>query len=372
MVNAAKLIIHMMYFRQMKHYVWLLIALMACSQPQNADSNSKPSQSIKPEFAQGFSIDEYDVYYQLTLFNPSNQTDTLGIFKVSKENDAKLACLSTTHVSFIHKLQRIEQLKGVAFANFIRNDSIQALVQSGSIIDLAANEDVSIEKLIGIAPDWFFVYPFGYDGYEKYTSKGIKCIPVSEYLEPHPLGRLEWIKVFALFCGEFQRANDIFETAKNEYQKTAQLVASSTENRPCVFTGSMDNGVWFAPPGNSFVGTLIQDAGASYVLADSLSNENIQIPFERLFQIAADCEFWGRVEFSTTPITYGLIQKEDPRLSKTRAFSSKNIFSCNTANTDYFGDAVLEPQVFLKDLVNIFHPNLLENQSNKYFFKLEN
>jgi iron complex transport system substrate-binding protein len=76
-----------------------------------------------------------------------------------------------------------------------------------------------MELLLSIKPEWFTVYPYGHDGYEKYTSKGINCLPISEYLETHPLGRAEWIKVFGELCGKSKEANAVFTSIKNEYNK---------------------------------------------------------------------------------------------------------------------------------------------------------
>lgn len=358
----------MLYFSPMKYYIWVIALLFGCS-TKNPSTDSKTTDYIEhaPEFAKGFNIFESENDFKLVLFDVTNTSDTIGTYHIPKNKKGNLACLSTTHVSFVHKLGAIDQLKGVAFASYIRNAEIQELVAKNQLLDLSANEDVSLEKLISIQPEYFFVYPFGYDGYDKYEKKGINCIPISEYLETSPLGRAEWIKVIALFCDKSEDANAIFTKIKNEYLSTSEYVLSNTTERPCVFTGSNDNNTWFAPPGNSFVAQLIEDAGASYVLGDSISTENIAIPFERLYKLIENCDYWGKVEFRTTDLNLTSLKIEEPLISKTRAFQNHNVFNCNTAEVDYFGDAMLEPQLFLKDLALIFHPELNLNHTPTYF-----
>ncbi|MEZ4799832.1 MAG: ABC transporter substrate-binding protein [Flavobacteriales bacterium] len=356
----------------MKYYIWVIALVIGCTS-KNSQSISQTKQYVehRPEFARGFNIFESEEDYKLLLFDVTNPSDTIGTYFIPKNLSGNLACLSTTHVSFLHRLGALEQLKGVTFASYIRNEKVQKLVAENKILDLTSNDEVSMEKLISIQPDYFFVYPFGYDGYDKYTKKGINCIPISEYLEYSPLGRAEWIKVIALFCNKPDEANQIFSAIKQDYTSTSDFVKNSTTTRPCVFTGSNDQSTWFAPPGNSFVAKLIEDAGASYVLSDTISNENIAIPFERLYKLVENCDYWGKVEYRTSDLNLTTLKIEEPLLYKTRAFQNHQVFNCNTALVDYFGDAILEPQIFLKDLTLIFHPELKIDHSPTYFKMLQ-
>jgi iron complex transport system substrate-binding protein len=246
----------------------------------------------------------------------------------------------------------------VAFADLVRNTNAHKAIESNQLLNLSSADDVDIEVLVSIKPDWFFVYPYGHGSYEKYTSKGIRCFPVSEYLEKHPLGRVEWIKVFAAVCGADSLAQKTFHDIEKEYLKLKEENASRfASEKPCVFTGSQEGGVWYAPPGNSFQAILINDAGGNYILSDSISNKNLTLPFESLMNIAFECDYWGRVEYSPQSLTYQKIADEDQRYKKLNAFQNKQIFYCNTNVRDYFGDAILEPHLILQDLTEIFHPS---------------
>lgn len=48
-------------------------------------------------------------------------------------------------------------------------------------------------------------------------------------------------------------------------------------------------------------------------------------------------------------------------------FSSKLVFHCNTAEVDYFGDAILEPDRMLADLISVLHPGAAQPSALPYF-----
>ncbi len=373
MVNGAKLIIHIPYFRHMRYYLAIFtFVVLGCQNTPQQTASKGPVEIFRPEYAKGFEIHHFSDKTSIILFDLQNIGDTLEIIEISKSPAQQIACLSTTHLSYLDRLNALETVKGVAFGHLVRNQNALLAIENKKMVDLSDADDVSMELLLSIKPEWFTVYPYGHDGYEKYTSKGIKCLPISEYLETHPLGRAEWIKVFGELCGKSQEANAVFANIKNEYNKTQNLVANTANLvRPCVFTGSQEAGTWYAPPANSFVGTWISDAGAQYVLADSTSNGNLKIPFETLYDLIFNCDYWGRVEYDASTLTFDKIKTEDPRMSKVKAFTQNKIFYCNTSTSDYFGDAVIEPEVILKDLVKIFHPEIPLEHQGKYFISVK-
>ncbi len=345
------------YFRVMKHYFYAICLFLAsCGDQSSTELSLKEGKSFKPKYAQGFEIIEFDNKKQIILFDLENPGDTLEVIEISQASQ-NIACLSTTHLSFFDKLKNLHAVKAVAFADLVRNSNARAAIDNKKIQNLSSADDVDLEVLISLKPDWFFVYPYGHGSYEKYTSKGIRCFPVSEYLEKHPLGRVEWIKVFGAVVGQDSLASSVFADIENKYLKIKDENTKANGQRPCVFTGSEEGGMWYAPPGNSFQSILINDAGANYILNDSVSNRNIALPFESMVDLVFDCDFWGRVEYSTEALSYDAIAQEDSRFTKIKAFQNKQVFYCNTNEKDYFGDAIIEPHHILNDLTHIFHPS---------------
>jgi iron complex transport system substrate-binding protein len=356
----------------MRYYsILFLLLAVGCKNPTTTNKNQKPERIVRPEYAKGFEIHYSNGGFNLILFDLKTTNDTLENIRFDSISTGNLACLSTTHISYFDLLQSLEQIKAVAFADMIRNSNARSLLDNKSMINLTTSEDVDIELLLSTKPTYFFVYPYGHGNYEKYESKGIACVPISEYLEQDPLGRLEWIKVFGAIIGKEKEATEIFDRIRTEYLKTKNKIILSSGNRPCAFTGSYEGGIWYAPPGNSFQSTLINDAGAVYIFKDSIASENLAIPFESLYSSVYNCDFWGKVDYSENGETYEKITAEDPRWKEISAYKKKNIFYCNTSEVDYFGDAVIEPHILLKDLGMVFHPDLFPSYSPKYFKKLK-
>ena len=137
--------------------------------------------------------------------------------------------------------------------------------------------------------------------------------------------------------------------------------------RPSVFAGSFAEGIWYAPPGNSFIGAFLNDSGARYLFGDVQKTGNVELQFEELFDKAYEVDWWGKVIYEEGDLTLERIRADDERFAELQAFREKQVFYCNAAETDYFGDGVVEPHVILRDLIEIFYPECQEDYENVYF-----
>ena len=81
-----------------------------------------------------------------------------------------------------------------------------------------------------------------------------KVVPVTEYLEVHPLGRAEWLRFFGVLFGVERKADSLYSTIAERYTR---VVVADTSNRPTVVFGSYWQGQWFVPSGNSYMARLI-------------------------------------------------------------------------------------------------------------------
>jgi ABC-type Fe3+-hydroxamate transport system substrate-binding protein len=79
------------------------------------------------------------------------------------------------------------------------------------------------------------------------------------------------------------------------------------------------------------------------------------------------CAFWGKLTFAAADPTAANFVSDAPQLAQLPSFQSKKLFYCNTQATDYFGDAIMEPDVILKDLIEIFHPGTDTLHAPVYF-----
>jgi iron complex transport system substrate-binding protein len=342
------------------------IFFFSCEKKNTIGTPQNSITSIQPEFAKGFSIEALaDSSYCITILNLEKPGDTLQKFIWKRHEIKRTACLSSTHVSFIGMLNRWDVLKGVSFAHLMKDSVAKAMFENGSIINLGGDK-AEAELVLAIQPEIFFVYPFGTQNFERYQQAGIPCLQITEYLEPHPLGRTEWIKLFGLILGEEKRANEIFEKIKTQYLNA--IVKDSEVKRPTVFSGFYDGGSWYAPPGNSFAAQLIEDAGADYIFADSIHNGNIILPVEVFISKAQQADFFGKITYNSGPFPLSYFENEGPGFNTFNAFQLGNIFYCSTVDSDYHGKGVLEPHIMLNDLRRLFN-NEGSDSLNIYFRK---
>lgn len=359
---------------KLSHLIYLFALLVisrilsGCEDPIAQPTSVPEVVSVwKPKWAKGFEIREMsDSSLTFLLFNLENNQDTLKVINRKRTELKRMVCLSTTHIALLDKLNRLDVVKGVGFADMVRNKHARSKIEAGEIRNLTTGDDTDAEIVLSLQPEIFLTYPFGGMNTDRYESQGIVCFPVSEYLEVHPLGRAEWLVLVGYLLGEEKKAKQLFAEIERDYVALKDK-AGEASHRPEVFTGSYDSGSWFAPPGNSFAAHFINDAGANYVFADSMASGNIVIPMEEFIFKVYRSDYWGKIVFEPGELKVSALFEDDPRISKIKANQSGRIFYCNAAESDYFGDAIAEPEVILADLIAIFHPELIQNHQPIYF-----
>jgi iron complex transport system substrate-binding protein len=343
----------------------LAIALFAQCAPSTQLNQGEWSVCYLPRHAKGFQI---RVNQDSSLFNVllfGTKGDTIKNWNFPTHQHRKTVCLSTTHIPFFQSIGALDQVVGVGFADLIKNQEVISALQSGKITNISKGEDISKEVLLGLMPDQFLIYSYGDKDYSFYSTMGIEVIPIAEYLETTPLARSEWLVLIGALAGEFDRAKIVFTDLEGRYTQLKDQ--TKTLPRPKVITGYYNSGHWYAPPGNSFVAHFLDDAGGHYIWKDSLSNANIVVPFETLFAAMEESEFWGKLAFTAEDPTRATFAGDVPQLAELDSYQRKKLFFCNTQRTDYFGDAVMQPDVILRDLIHIFHPELQIAHPPVYF-----
>ncbi len=315
----------------------------------------------------------------LVTFGSGGGQDTTGLFVLGAPEAASLpsgavrmgqplarvALMSTTHASFISALGLAGSVKGCAYTDRLRDSAVVALASAGKVEEVGAGEGMNREKVLMLAPDAVFTYPYGTQG--RYPGPGkIAVVPVAEYLEEHPLGRAEWIRAFGMLFGVEARADSLYKAIAARYEKIKAAVPVGNTG-PVVFFGSAWKGAWSVPAGNSYMACMIQDAGGRYLFSGSQAGGNLDVGLERVLQAGAAADYWGRILDQSGPVSAMDIAGGDRRIRALRAFTGHGGFYANSAESDLFGRAALEPDVVLQDLVGIFRPAQAKGRSPVYF-----
>ena len=320
----------------------------------------------------------------LLTFGPGGTADTTGVFVLSDDPLGKgfpsgtlvfgqplqrVALQSTTHASFITTLGCADAVVGCAHTGQLLDEALVGRVSRGEVKEIASSDGVDREQVLMLSPDALFTYPYGSNG--RSSSIGtVPEVPIAEYLEEHPLGRAEWLRAFGVLLGREALADSLFAGIAERYEKAAASVPAE-EAKPLVFFGSSWKGTWSVPAGNSYMARLIGDAGGRYLFADRKALGNVDIDLETVLQEGARADCWGRILFQDGPVTAADLAGDDARILQLPVFKEQGCFYANSSYSDLFGQAVLEPDVVLKDLISIFHPQLEKGRIPEYYKPLQ-
>lgn len=365
-------------WRRMARAALLPLALAACKPPAR-QAGWAGWERVPPHAAAFFQVWERGADRLLITFGPGGETDTTGLFAVADGGGpglprgavrlprplGRVALLSTTQASFIAALGRTETVVGCAHPDRLRDPHVRALADAGKIAEIGGAGGLDREKVLMLAPQALFAYPYGAEVNVAALGR-LPVIPVAEYLERDPLGRAEWVRAFGVLLGEEERAAEVFDGIVRRYEQAKAGLPVDTGG-PKVFFGSSWKGTWSVPPGNSYMAQLIRDAGGRYLYADRQAPGNIDLDLEQVLQGGRPAACWGRILDLERPVTKADVAGEDGRILALPVFQGHGVFYANSRESDLFGQAGLEPDVILLDLIGIFHPALRGGREPVYF-----
>ena len=105
---------------------------------------------------------------------------------------------------------------------------------------------------------------------EKLEELGIRVMVERSSYEKHPLGRLEWIKLFGILFGKQQQADDYFN--KQVKRVKPIMEKKSTGKKVAFFAVSSDGTITVRKP-NDYVSAMIGLAGGTYSLGNYTDEE---------------------------------------------------------------------------------------------------
>jgi iron complex transport system substrate-binding protein len=201
---------------------------------------------------------------------------------------------------------------------------------------------------------------------------GIKTVIIAEYLENHPLGKLEWVKLVAAFYNMDEFASDYFNSIEKQYNELL-AITKKVESKPTVLFGLPWKEVWYVPGGNSYLAKLVEDAGGDYIWKKDESRESLTFNFETIFLKANNSQIW----LNTGAVNnIEEILEMDERFKKFNPISNAKIYNNNAITNEYGGidyweSGIVNPHIILKDMIAIFHPELLKEYQLVYYKKIE-
>ena len=361
-----------------------IIVLGSCIQHTDDDDavgiQELPHQQMEVNYAKGFKFNytaQYTEIISRSLTGNAYFEDSIFILhdanyklpkgsKVISPELLSICCQSSTHLSYIDFFDKLNLVSGLCGMQYVQNQAVLKSLIEGETKEICLGEALQTETLLALDPEVYLVYPFSSEENVKLNEMGVNTFMVAEYLEQHPIARLEWIKVFGLIFNQTEKAESYFEKVEEEYFELVQDEPDTNKN----FIFNLPFGEsWYTPSSNSLVVTLLQDAGLYYYYQDETGTENTPHSKEEVWEAGALASYW--VIIASRPHDFSLadLVEEDEVYGTFKSVSNRQVIFCNSATTDYFIQGVIEPQIMLKDILYATHK--IDDHNPRYFHILE-
>lgn len=369
---------------------YLIVAFLFVQCKKETDSTVVISNENTVKYANGFTIQNYDGYSIVTVSNPwpkANKSYTYilkkrkGIVPDSLRSNLiisvpiqKIVVTSTTHIPSLEMLGVEKTLIGFPNLDYISSEKVRALIDNKKIKELGNNQSLNTEVLIDLQPD--VIMGYGIDNnnptLDNLEKNGLKIVLNGDWNEQSPLGKAEWIKLFGALYDQQEKANELFSKIEQDYLKTLKIAQKALSN-PTVLVGDMFEDKWNLPQGNSWGCSFIKEAKGNYLWSETTGTGSLSLSFETVLEKAKNAEFWFTSgQFSSLEA----MTNANPHYNQFKAFQNKNVYSFIRKKGEkggvlYYELAPNRPDLVLKDLVKILHPELLKSYELYFFEKLQ-
>lgn len=282
----------------------------------------------------------------------------------------RIVCMSSSYIAMLDALGQVNRIVAVSGIDYVSNPYI--LAHKDSIKDMGP--EMNYELLLGLKPDIVLLYGIG-DAQTAITDKlkelSIPYIYMGEYLEESPLGKAEWMVVLSELTDSREKGIEIFSEIPKRYLSLKALT-ESVGQCPTVMFNMPWNDSWVMPSTKSYMAQLVADAGAEYIYKENSSNSSTPIGLETAYGLIQKADYWINVGSATS---LDELKTVNPKFADAKAVRERTVYNNNlrltpTGGNDYWESAVVRPDMVLRDLIHIFHPELVPD-SLYYYRHLE-
>lgn len=357
-------------------------------------NESKPSVIISAKnevrYAKGFSIQNYDGYSVVKVKNPWPKATKTYTYILKEKNGIvpdslrqnliipvpikTIVVTSTTHIPSLELLDEVNTLIGFPHCDYISSEKVRARIDAGNIKELGNNQDLNTEVLLDLQPN--VIIGYGIDNknptLDNLQKSDLKVMLNGDWNEENALGKAEWIKFFGALYGKQKQATALFAKIEKDFLKTIKI-AKMAKTTPSILAGDMFEDRWYLPRGTSWGSLLLKQANGNYLWQKTSGTGSLSLSFETVFEKAKNADVWiTSGQFSSLKE----MTNSNPHYAEFNAFKNKNVYSFSgrkekTGGILYYELAPNRPDLVLKDLVKILHPELLPSYEPFFFEKLK-
>lgn len=341
-------------------------------------------------YAKGFAITEFDELFKLVVKNPFNGSgmnynywiipknvavpDSLKNKSIIRTPVEEIVVTSTSHIPMLDYLEETKALTGFPSTDYISSSKMRERIDAGKVKELGRDNSLNFEVLVDLQPELVMTYLLNGDRnqLERIKNAGIPVLINGDYLEQHPLGRSEWIKVAGLLFDKKYQADSIFNEIVIQYNLLKQLIEEQ-QRKPSVMTGIMYGDTWYLPGGENYAAHLFADAGLNYLWKGSNDNGFLELSFESVYDKAKSADLWiGTASFNRLQALEG----SDNRYTWFEPFKQGKVYTYTNrigpkGGNEYLELGYLRPDIILADLIQIAYPGVLENRELFFYEKVQ-
>lgn len=367
-------------YRSFLSLILLAVLMVSCNGNKSAKIEDFSQSLYTPGYASGFDIKGADGHKSslITVSNPWQGADSIttqlfiardgetapdGFTGQVLQGDAdRIIAMSSTHIAMLDAVDAADRVVGVSGIDYISNPDVQA--RRDSVGDVGYEGNINYELLLSLDPD--IVLLFGVNGASSMEGKlielGIPYMYVGDYLEESPLGKAEWLVALSEIIGKREAGEKVFADIPVRYNALKQKVADTVFDAPSVMLNTPYGDSWFMPSTKSYVARLVTDAGGNYIYQKNTGNASAPIDLEEAYMLTSQADMWLNVGMANS---LDDLKASCPKFTDTRCFRNGDIYNNNlrtnaAGGNDYYESAVVNPDILLRDLVKIFHPELVE------------
>ena len=289
----------------------------------------------------------------------------------------RVVCMSSTYVAMIDAIGCTERVVGVSGIDFIYNSRVREAASEGRVHDVGHDSNINFELLLTLRPDVVLIYGVaGENGVAnaKLDELNIPYFYLGDYVEESPLAKAEWTVVVAEILGVRERGEELFAGIERRYLELRKQVEERATERPTVMFNTPYRDTWYMPSSRSYAVRIVEDAGGQYVYDGNHGTASQPIDLELAYVLTREADYWINVgQYATLED----LRRDNPRFVGAKAVREGRVYSSDRRATakggsDFWESAVVNPDVVLRDLVAILHPELnLVSEELTYYKRIE-
>lgn len=374
------------------HYliiVFLVLLVTGCKKEHRTTEKTATTVKNSVTYANGLEIYKYDGFSVVKVTNPWPDAeesftyvmqqkggivpDSLKKYTVLEVPLQSVVVTSTTHIPSLEMLGVENTLTGFAHTDYVSSEKTRKRIDEGFVKGVGVNESINTEIMIDLAPDAIVGFSISSNNKSMNTlaKSGLKVLYNGDWTEQNPLGKAEWIKFFGALYGMDDKADELFKQIEKDYLEAKEIAKQAT-GRPTVLGGAIYQDHWYLPQGDSWAAQFLKDANANYLWSDTKGTGSLSLSLETVLDKAQDAQYWiGPGGYtSLKEMTDG-----NPHYAQFTAFKEQKVYSSSTKKGSkggiiYYELSANRPDLVLKDLIKILHPELLPDYELYFFEKL--